>query len=190
MGVPDREERRFDDRTQLRSWLSTHASSSPGIWLVLNRSAQAGPAPTYDEVVEEALCVGWIDSGVHRRDNRTNAVLLTPRRAGSTWARTNKARVERLAAAGLMTEAGWRVVDRAKVDGSWTALDAVERDEVPEDLATALDGMPAARAFFDAMPTGVRRRHVWFVVSAKRADTRSRRIASVVSAAARGRRIV
>jgi uncharacterized protein YdeI (YjbR/CyaY-like superfamily) len=190
MRVLDREEHRFDDRAQLRSWLSDHASSSPGIWLVLARSTQDGPAPTYDEVVEEALCFGWIDSTVRRRDERTNALLLTPRRAGSTWARTNKARVERLAATGLMTEAGWRVVDRAKADGSWTALDAVERDEVPEDLATALDAVPAARAFFDAMPPGTRRQHVWFVVSAKRAETRSRRISSVVSAAARGRRAV
>lgn len=85
-----------------------------------------------------------------------------------------------------MTDAGQRAIDRAKRDGSWVALDAVERGEVPEDLASALDATLTARAFFDTMPPSASRQHVWFVVSVKRAGTRARRITSVVSAAAAG----
>ena len=78
----------------------------------------------------------------------------------------------------------------AKANGSWSALDAVERGEVPDDLVAALDAAPAARDFFEALPPSARRHHVWFVVSAKRPETRSRRITAVVEAAADGRRAV
>ena len=89
-----------------------------------------------------------------------------------------------------MTERGLRAVELAKSNGSWTLLDAVERLEVPEDLAAALDAIPGARAFFDAMPPGVRKQHLWFVVSAKRPQTRATRIERVATEAALGRRAV
>lgn len=190
MGIDDREHRRFDTRAALRSWFADHAGSSPGLWVVVPRSRCDSTGPTYDDIVEEALCFGWIDSTLRRRDPSTNELFLSPRRRRSTWARTNKERVERLTAAGLMTEAGQRVIDVAKANGSWQLLESVERGEVPGDLASALDAVPAARAFFDSLPPGARRQHVWFVISARRPDTRARRVAAVVSAAAEGRRAV
>lgn len=175
---------------RLRAWLAEHADSSPGMWVVLPRARSAVTGLTYDDVIEEALCFGWIDSTYRRRDDSTNELLLAPRRPHSTWARTNKDRVERLTVAGLMTEAGQRVIDLAKANGSWHALDAVERREVPEDLARALDAVPEARAFFDDLPPSARQMHLWFVISAKRPDTRARRVAAVVDAASEGRRAV
>ena len=89
-----------------------------------------------------------------------------------------------------MTESGAHAIDVAKSNGSWELLVAVEAGEVPADLASALDATPAARAFFDAMPASARQLHLWFVASAKRPDTRARRVAAVVSAAEAGRSAV
>lgn len=116
--------------------------------------------------------------------------LLTPRKPRSTWSASNKARLERLIPAGLMTDRGLRAVEVARANGSWSALDAVDRLEVPDDLAAALDAEPAAREHFDRFPPSARRQLLWFVISAKRAETRSARIARVVDAAADGRRAV
>jgi uncharacterized protein YdeI (YjbR/CyaY-like superfamily) len=190
VGLGEREHQQFPDRTALRSWLADNGQSSPGIWVRFHRVAGEGPALCYDDVVEEALCAGWVDSTVRRLDEGGTELLLTPRRPSSTWAGSNKARVTRLIDAGLMTPPGYRAIEVAKSNGSWEALDAVERGEVPDDLAAALDAVPAARRFFESLPPSARRMHVWFVVSAKRLDTRARRIAAVVAAAAEGRRSV
>ena len=190
MALPDREQVVFTSRAQLRAWLAGNAAASPGIWVLYHPAAGDESALSYDDLVEEALCFGWIDATTRRHDSGARAQLLTPRRPGSTWARTNKERVERLTAAGLMTEAGLRAVDVAKTNSSWEALESVERDEVPQELTEALDAVPDARTFFDALPPGVRRQHVWFVVSAKRPETRARRVAAIVTAAADGRRAV
>lgn len=186
----DREHLRFDDRAELRSWLAVNAQSSPGAWIRLRRNPSEASGLGYEDLVEEALCAGWIDSTVRRLDDGGRELLLTPRRPGSTWAASNKARVARLIEAGRMTAPGYRAIEVAKANGSWEALDAVERDELPDDLAAALDATPAARDFFDALPTSARRMHVWFVVSAKRPETRARRVTAVVTAAAGGRRAV
>jgi uncharacterized protein YdeI (YjbR/CyaY-like superfamily) len=188
MAAGDREHVRFHSRAELRAWLAANAETSPAIFAVIPRPSSSAPGPTYEELVEECLCFGWIDATTRRHDEDTNAQMIAPRRPGSTWTGVNKARIERLTAEGLMAPRGLRVVAAAQANGSWTSLDAVERGEVPEDLVAALDQAPGAREFFDAMPPGVRRQHVWHVVSAKRPDTRARRIADIVAAAGAGRR--
>ena len=190
MGVDDYEQVLVTSRAQWRDWLTVNADTSPGVWLITYKRATGKPAPSYEDIVEECLCFGWIDSTVRPRDDETALQLLTPRKPNSTWAATNKARLERLTAAGLMTERGLRVVEAAKANGSWSALDAVERLEVPDDLATALDAVPAARTYFDAMPPSAVKMHLWHVVSAKRSETRAARIERVVANAAEGRRTV
>ncbi len=181
---------RVTSRATWREWLAANADTSSGIWLVMPRRGNDDPAPTYDEIVEEALCFGWIDSTVRTRDERFGLQLLTPRKPTSTWSASNKERLSRLMPAGLMTERGLQAIEVAKANGSWEILDAVERLEVPTDLAEALDAEPAARTFFDAMPPGVRKQHLWHVVSAKRPETRATRIAMIVTAAAESRRAV
>ncbi len=190
MGLDDYEQVLVSSRAEWREWLEANADTSPGIWLVMPRRGNDDPAPTYDEVVEEALCFGWIDSTVRTRDERVALQLLTPRKPSSTWSASNKERLARLIPAGLMTERGLRVVDAAKANGSWEILDSVERLEVPDDLAVALDADPAARAYFDGMPPGVRKQNLFFVISAKRPETRAARIAKIVTAAREGRRAV
>lgn len=178
----------MESRAQWRAWLTAHAADSPGVWVVTWRRGADRPRVAYEDLVEEALCVGWIDSQARTLDDRRGAQLFTPRRRGSGWARTNKARVARLEAAGLMTEAGQAVVEQARRDGSWTALDAVEALEVPADLAAALDADPAARRHWDGFPPSARRMLLAWVLDAKRSETRLRRIEETVTRAARGER--
>lgn len=190
MGVADYEQVLIVSRAQWRDWLAANAETSPGIWLVTYKRASGQPSPTYDDVVEECLCFGWIDSTARPRDDHTGMQLVTPRKPRSTWSASNKARLQRLISSGLVTERGLRAMELALSNGSWSALDPVEALEVPDDLAAALEAMPAARAYFDGMPPSVRKMHLWHVVSAKRPATRATRIAKVVAAAAAGRRAV
>ncbi len=190
MGLDDFEQVLVTSRAELRAWLEANADTSPSVWLVTYKRSADKPSPTYDEIVEEALCFGWIDSTVRTRDEQTAMLLFSSRKPNSTWSAVNKARLEKLLPSGLMTERGLRAIEVAKANGSWEILDSVERLEVPEDLAEALDADPAARTFFDAMPPGARKQHLWFVISAKRPETRAARVAKVVSEAAAGRRAV
>jgi uncharacterized protein YdeI (YjbR/CyaY-like superfamily) len=113
---------------------------------------------------------------------------MTPRKPRSGWTRLNRRRVEAMEAQGRMTEAGRQVVERAKADGSWTIYDPVEDLEEPDDLATALDAAPAARAAWDGFPPSARKQMLWWVISAGRPETRAGRVEKVVAAAAEGRR--
>lgn len=188
MGLDDLEQVLVTSRAELRGWLEENADTSPSIWLVTYKRESGKPAPTYDEIVEEALCFGWIDSTVRRRDAESSMLLLASRKPNSTWSAVNKARLERLLPSGLMTPRGLRAIEVAKANGAWEILDPVERLEVPEDLAAALDADPIARQYFDAMPRGVRKQVLWHVLSAKRSETRANRIARVVADVSDGRR--
>jgi uncharacterized protein YdeI (YjbR/CyaY-like superfamily) len=190
MGLDDLEQVLVTSRAELRAWLEANADTSPSIWLVTYKRASGKPAPSYDDIVEEALCFGWIDSTVRTRDEETSMLLLSSRKPRSTWSAVNKVRLEHLLASGLMTERGLRAIEVGKANGSWEVLDPVERLEVPDDLAQALDAQPAAREFFDGMPSGARKQNLWFVISAKRPETRAARIERIVAAAAEGRRAV
>jgi uncharacterized protein YdeI (YjbR/CyaY-like superfamily) len=177
-----------ETREELRSWLSAHAADSPSVWLVTWRRGTGRPAPSYDDVVEEALCFGWIDSTARTFDDERSGLRLAPRKKGSGWARTNKTRLERLERDGLLTEAGRMVVERAKQDGSWSLLDEVENLAVPDDLAAELGARPPARENFDAFPRGIRRGILEWIVQAKRAETRRRRVEETAVLAQRNER--
>src|SRR5215207_9057705 len=143
MGAYDEAERVYPQtRAAWRKWLTSHHQSSAGVWFVSWRKRAGKGGPGYEDAVEEALCFGWIDSVGRTLDDDRAMLWFSPRKPGSGWARTNKERVERLTAAGLMTPAGQRVIDAAKADGSWTRLDDVENLVVPDDLAAAFENRP------------------------------------------------
>ena len=175
------------DRAAWRAWLAANHATSKGIWAVSYRRSTGRPTVTYEELVEEALCFGWIDSQGRALDDERTALRFTPRRRGSAWARSNKDRVERLLADGSMTPAGLRAIERAKDDGSWTALDDVDALLVPADLAAALAGDPVAGPAFDALRASLKKSILFWVMSAKRPETRARRIAEVLRHVAVGR---
>jgi uncharacterized protein YdeI (YjbR/CyaY-like superfamily) len=186
--LPEREQVDVTSRGQWRRWLVEHAGFSPGCWAVTWRRGSSGPVVGYEDLVEEALCVGWIDSHARRVDEGRTGLLFTPRRPGSGWARSNKERVDRLQAAGLMLPGGQAVVARARADGSWNRLDGVEDLVEPPDLAAALDADAQARATWDGFPRSTRRGILTWIVQARRPQTRSDRVAETVAAAHRGER--
>lgn len=176
-----------EDGASWRDWLEAHHASAAGVWLVTWRRGH-GPQLGYDDAVEEALCFGWIDSTAGRVDERRAKLYFAPRKRGSGWASTNKARVERLLAAGRMAPAGLAVVERAKSDGSWTALDDIEACIVPDDLAAALAAAPGAADNFGAFPRSVRRQMLLWIAQGRRPDTRDARVSDVAARAAMNER--
>jgi len=141
------------------------------------------PRVEYDEAVEEALCFGWIDSLPRKLDDERSMLLFTPRKPKSGWSKLNKTRVEKLLAAGLMTEAGLEKIEMAKQNGAWTALDAVESLAVPPDLQAALDANPTACGHFKQFSNSARKGILQWTESAKRPETRQKRIAETVTLA-------
>lgn len=177
-----------ESREAWREWLTQHHASVDGVWLARWTRATGGVPLSYEAIVEEALCFGWIDGLLNTLPDGRHAHLLTPRRPGSGWARSNKERVERLVAAGLMAKPGLAAIRAAKADGSWSMQDAAEALIEPAELAVALDANPAARRQWNAFPRSPRRALIWWVMSAKRPETKARRVARVVNEAAEGRR--
>ena len=202
----------FPDRAALRAWLEEHHRSHPPIWLVYDKKGALGngaggrgasgngaggrPASgrgasralTYDDIVEEALCFGWIDSVAGRVDERRAKLYFSARKPGSVWSAVNKQRLEKLEREGLLRPAGIAKIEAAKADGSWTALDAVEALQEPAELRRALDADGAARRNFDAMPRGARKQFLYWLSSAKRENTRAARIAEIVRMCRENRR--
>ena len=176
-------------RQDLHEWLMSHHLSSAGVWLVTYRRIAGKPRPEYGDVVEELLCFGWIDGKLVKLDDERTMLLCTPRRPRSQWARSNKERVERLTAAGLMQPRGLEVVALARGNGSWDFLNDVEEMVEPQDLRDALDAVPEARRHWEAYPASYRRQVLYWLHSAKRPETRRTRIGRAVSAAAMNTRV-
>jgi uncharacterized protein YdeI (YjbR/CyaY-like superfamily) len=176
------------DRAGWRAWLGANHATSNGVYLVSWRRATGRTSVAYEDAVEEALCVGWVDSTGRNLDAQRSIQWFSPRRARSAWARSNKERVARLIAAGLMLPAGLAAVEDAKRTGMWTLLDDVEDLVVPDDLAVALASSPPAPANWDAFPPSARRAMLQWIVEARRHETRARRIADIAEKAARDER--
>ena len=176
------------DRAGWRAWLVDNHGASKGVYLTSWRRGSGKTSVPYEEAVEEALCVGWVDSTGRNLDEERSLQWFAPRRARSAWARSNKERVERLMAAGVMLPAGLAAIEEAKRTGMWTLLDDVENLIVPEDLAAALAARPPARANWDAFPRSARRAMLEWVVKARRPETRADRIARIADDATRGQR--
>ncbi|GAB3434965.1 YdeI/OmpD-associated family protein [Phycicoccus ginsengisoli] len=177
------------DAEAWRAWLAEHHAATPGgVWLVLCRPRVTGPTRLdYHEALDEALRQGWIDGGLRQRDEATYRVRFTPRRVRSPWSRRNVERAERLLAEGRMQPAGRAEVERARADGRWQrAYGGREPPEVPEDLRTALEASPRARATWDVLPSSNRHAVVHHVSAARRPGTRARRIRRFVEMLARG----
>ena len=159
-----------------RAWLEQHHTQTAGVWLITYKKASSELSLSYDASVEEALCFGWIDSKGRKLDNERSMLWFAPRKPHTGWSRPNKERIERLVADGRMAEPGLAKIRAAQQDGSWTALDAVEALEVPDDLAAAFAAYPDARQHFDAFPRSAKRGILEWISTAKTAPTRTKRI--------------
>ncbi|MBI0584394.1 MAG: YdeI/OmpD-associated family protein [Methanomassiliicoccus sp.] len=174
------------DRKEWRMWLKENHDRSPGIWIVYFKKASGKQGLSPEEAVEEALCFGWIDSQAGSVDGERYRQVFSPRRKRSNWSSINKQRAERLIEQGLMTPAGMAKIKEAKADGSWDGLKEIDDLVVPEDLAQVLLAEPEAERCFHSLSAAKRKQLLWYLKSAKRAETRGRRIAEIVRLAIDG----
>jgi uncharacterized protein YdeI (YjbR/CyaY-like superfamily) len=172
-------------RAAWRAWLEAHHAEAPGVWVVTWKKASGGPYVAYEDLVEEALCFGWVDSKSRGLDAARTQLLMTPRKPASRWSRPNKERITRLQAAGRMAPAGLAAVELAKESGTWTGRDEVEAGLEPADLRAALDADADARRHWDAFPRSTRRAILEWITAAKRPETREKRVRETAEQAAR-----
>jgi uncharacterized protein YdeI (YjbR/CyaY-like superfamily) len=170
-----------------RAWLMAHHGQTESVWLVYHKKA-AGGLFGYGEIVDQALCFGWIDSLPRKLDERRSMLLVSPRKPGSSWSKVNKDKVERLIREGLMAVPGLAAVAAAKADGSWERLNAVDALEVPDDLALALFSHLDAARNWAAFPVSARRGILEWILNAKTAATRAKRVAETAGLAAQNKR--
>jgi len=175
------------DAAAWRSWLVEHHATSPGVWLVLTRKGGTVTALSYDLALDEALCFGWIDGQVKRRDDQTTFQRWTPRGPRSRWSLRNVGHVERLTEAGLMAPAGLAAVEAARADGRWDqAYEGPAAAETPPDLLAAIAAVPEAQAMYEVLTSQNRYALYHRLTAIKGEEARARRIASFVEMLARG----
>lgn len=172
------------NQLEWRAWLQQNHENQKAIWLVLYKKKSENHNLTWSEAVDEALCFGWIDSTKVTIDQDCYRQYFTQRKPKSNWSKINKEKVERLKAEGLMQEAGLKSIAIAKENGSWSKLDAIEALQVPEDLANALKENAKAYTYFTQLSNSNKKILLYWVISAKRPNTRSQRILEIVQSAA------
>jgi uncharacterized protein YdeI (YjbR/CyaY-like superfamily) len=169
------------DRAAWRKWLEDNHTSSESVWLVINKKNSRIRGISLNDAVEEALCFGWIDGRLNIVDDKRYKLLFSPRKSKSIWSKNNKLKIERLIQQGLMTAAGFEKIEAAKKNGSWGAIDSVEKLVVPIDLQKALDDNPTAKKNFSGFSDSYKKRILYWILSAKRPETRSKRIQQTVA---------
>lgn len=175
------------DAAAWRDWLAANHAQQDGSWLVLAKKGTTEPTSlSYDQALEEALCVGWIDGRLGARDAATYRQRFTPRRARSRWSQRNVGLASRLIEEGRMRPAGLAEVERARADGRWDAAYRQAGAEVPPDLAAALHAEPRALQAFRELSAQNRFAILFRLGDVKRAETRARRIEQYVAMLARG----
>ena len=176
----------FATRGAFSRWLASHHVSSPGIWIQLAKKHSGRKSITYADAVEVALCFGWIDGQGRGKDDTWWLQKFTPRRPKSNWSKLNRERALALIASGEMRPAGTAEIERAKRDGRWrAAYDSPKRAKVPEDLRKAMARNPRARRFFAELDATNRYAILFRIQTAKKPETRARRIAEFTQMLAR-----
>ncbi len=163
-------------RSELRNWLAANYEQKDSVWLVTYKKLVPEKYVSYDDVVEEVICFGWIDSRPAKLDEERSMLLISPRKRTSKWSKVNKDRVEKLEMLGLLLPPGLAKIEQAKRDGTWSALDEVESLSLPDDLLEALAAEPDARKNFDAFPRSAKRGILEWILNAKGAETREKRV--------------
>jgi uncharacterized protein YdeI (YjbR/CyaY-like superfamily) len=180
----------FADGAAWRTWLKRNHASSPGIWIKFAKKGSGLPSITRAEAVDGALCWGWIDGQGKSHDATYWLNKFTPRRSRSIWSKINRARALALIASGDLAAPGLAEVERAKADGRWdAAYDSPRTSAIPEDFAKALTAKPRAAAFFKTLNAANRYAILWRLQTAKRPETRAKRIEQFVAMLVRGEKI-
>lgn len=180
----------FKNRKEWRNWLKKNHCKSNGVWLVSFKKHTGKISLEYDEMVEEALCFGWIDSIIKKIDEEKYVRKLTPRKPDSKWSELNKNRVKKLQKQGLMTKAGTVRVNEARKSGVWAKSDGQQTSHaIPPELKTALEKNKKALKYFDTLAPTYRKQFIGWVAFAKRPETRDRRVKESIALLERGEKL-
>ena len=172
---------KYLDRDQWRDWLEGHHQDEDVAWLVIYKQRYRDEGFGLDQADEEALCDGWIDSTLNRLDEKRYLLRFSPRKEDSIWSISNIQRAEQLIREGRMTRAGLARIEQAKENGQWqAALEREQTDIIPEDLETALVSLPGGLDAYRALPHSRKKQLIYWLQSAKKAETRSKRIKSII----------
>jgi uncharacterized protein YdeI (YjbR/CyaY-like superfamily) len=170
---------------QWREWLTKHLESESEVWLVFHKRQTGLPSIAYDDALDEALCFGWIDSLIKRLDDDRYARKFTPRKPDSKWSTANRKRYARLEAIGRLTPAGLK---RAPTDPDYDAPRRLP-SKVPHYIRHALESRPAASTYFESLAPSYRRMYIAWIDSAKRQETKTRRLHEAIGLLAAGRKL-
>jgi uncharacterized protein YdeI (YjbR/CyaY-like superfamily) len=171
----------FPSSTEWRRWLEEYHDKEKEAWLVHYKKGSGKDSLSYDDAVEEALCFGWIDGRLKSIDNEKFILRYSPRKKNSVWSKLNRDKAEKLIRSNKMTEAGMIKINQAKANGLWdAAYTSLDKDEIPEDLKSALMGNLDALNNFEHFANSYRNMYIGWVNGAKTSQTRQQRIAEVV----------
>jgi len=170
--------RHFRNRREWRTWLEHNHDSQEELWLVLYKKRTRKAGVRQDEAVEEALCFGWIDGKLRRIDDEKHELRFTPRKAGSIWSETNVKRVKRLMKEGKMTEIG---IEKFRAGQKDPRMKLLRKDfEIPRFIIDGLKQDKEGWRAFDSLTSSRKQQYVWWIATAKREDTRKRRMEETI----------
>ncbi|MFY0674836.1 MAG: YdeI/OmpD-associated family protein [Bacteroidia bacterium] len=169
-----------------RNWLENNYDKKKAIWLIYYKQHSPKHNITWSQAVDQALCFGWIDSVINKIDDDKYKQYFSKRKDKSIWSRINKDKVKMLIENGQMHHAGLASIAVAKQNGSWTFLDQVDALIIPEDLKQAFELHNGALAFYEGLSNSIKKQLLYWVVSAKRKETRNSRISEIAENASKG----
>ena len=184
--MPERKELYFQDDIAWRNWLYKNHENPEGIYLIFYAVDHEMPSMRWEEAVRVALCYGWIDSTVKSLGNGKRRQYFCPRKPKSVWSKVNKDHIKELTKAGLMHESGFKAIEIAKENGSWTALDDVENGIIPDDLQKAFNRSKKAFKNYQGLTRGQRKSYLYWLNQAKRKETRQKRITAIIDLCKKG----
>lgn len=175
-------------KQEWRAWLHENHDKRQSVWLVCYKKKSNIPSVSWGDAVDEALCYGWIDSVRKTLDEDRYIQFFCKRKVGGTWSKINKAKVEKFIADGTMMPAGLASIELAKKNGSWNFLDDVEELIIPADLEEAFSLRAGSKDYFLSLSKSVKKIILHWVVSAKRPETRLKRVEEIADKAAEGKK--
>lgn len=167
------------DKKDWRKWLELNHRKKEAVWVIFYKKKSPSHNLSWSESVDEALCFGWIDSTKRKIDDEKFKQYFSKRKAKSNWSKINKDKVTTLIDQGLMEEEGYKSITIAKENGSWTILDGIEALIIPEDLKKEFANHTGSMEYFDNLSASAKKLLLYWVISAKRKETRQKRILEV-----------
>ncbi len=173
------------DKKDWRKWLELNHNKKDAVWLIFYKKKSPNYNLSWSDAVDEALCFGWIDSTKKTIDTERYIQYFSRRKAKSNWSKINKDKMKTLIEQGLMKEEGYKSIEIAKENGSWTILDEVEALVIPEDLKGELTNYKGSMEYFESLSKSAKKILLYWIVSAKRKDTRQKRILEIAENASK-----